>query len=81
MKLPSLCYRKHVAYVSVGDDRETEDQRFDNEKIDSSLSNSPFCLKKTCALLEGMALSTHTVRASSLEEQASLLPFSVNKWL
>ncbi|XP_037650559.1 zinc finger protein 384a isoform X2 [Sebastes umbrosus] len=27
MKLPSLCYRKHVAYVSVGDDRETEDQR------------------------------------------------------
>nr|XP_033493086.1 zinc finger protein 384a isoform X6 [Epinephelus lanceolatus] len=39
MKLPSLCYRKHVAYVSVGDDRETEDQRFDNEKIDSCLVN------------------------------------------
>ncbi|XP_035847264.1 zinc finger protein 384a isoform X6 [Sander lucioperca] len=39
MKLPSLCYRKHVAYVSVGDDRETEDQRFDNEKINSSLLN------------------------------------------
>ncbi|XP_038580768.1 zinc finger protein 384a isoform X5 [Micropterus salmoides] len=39
MKLPSLCYRKHVAYVSVGGDEEAEDQRFDNEKIDSSLVN------------------------------------------
>ncbi|TNN36404.1 hypothetical protein EYF80_053435 [Liparis tanakae] len=27
MKLPSLCFREHVAYVSVGDDRETEDWR------------------------------------------------------
>lgn len=36
MKLPSLCYRKHVVYVSVGDDQEAEDQRFNNEKIDSS---------------------------------------------
>lgn len=23
MKLPSLCYRKHAAYVSVGDDQKT----------------------------------------------------------
>lgn len=33
MNLPFLCYRKHVAYVSVGDDEEAEDERFDNEKI------------------------------------------------
>lgn len=47
MKLPSLCYRKHVAYVSVGGDEEAEDQRFDNEKIDSSLVNSECCLQQT----------------------------------
>lgn len=51
MKLPSLCYRKHVAYVSVGDDRETEDQRFDNEKINSSLLNSECCLQQTICIL------------------------------
>lgn len=43
MKLPSLCYRKHVAYVSVGDDREAEDWRLDDEKIDSSPKTSQCC--------------------------------------
>lgn len=59
MKLPSLCYRKHVAYVSVGDDRETEDQRFDNEKIYSSLLNSQCCLQQTMCTLRKDVLFQH----------------------
>jgi len=72
MKLPSLCFRKHVAYVSVGDDRETEDWRLDDEKTDSSLFfksvGDVFKKRKernpSHALLERMFF-THTVVVSS----------------
>lgn len=77
MKLPILCYRKHVVYVSVGDDQET-DQSFDNEKIDSGLLNSECCLQQTiCSLRKDDAFSPHCV-ASSLGKQASVLLFPGN---
>lgn len=43
VKLPCLCCRKHASHVSVGDDQKTEDWRFDEEIINSTLYGSECC--------------------------------------